>query len=282
MTDLINAVILGIVEGLTEFLPVSSTGHMVLCEWGMGIDLDTPHSFWKLFTVFIQMGAILAVVVYFRRRIMDLLLGRGGEGEAVPQSPLLKYWAVWMVLLATVPVLVVGYLLHKQIEAYLGSPLVIIAALAIGGVAMIVIERLELAGKTGRIEDISWKQAVGIGLAQILAAVFPGTSRAAATIMGGMVAGLSRPAATEFSFYLAIPALCAASAYQLLKNLDVLTRDNLLLLAIGTLVSFLVAWVVIAAFMSYVRHRTFVPFAVYRLLLALVVGIWYWSIKSGG
>jgi undecaprenyl-diphosphatase len=306
LPDLIKAIILGIVEGVTEFLPVSSTGHLMLCERWMGIDLDAPNSLWKTFAVFIQIGAIAAVVVYFRTRIADLLLGRreggrtpleisiaakaapGGVPAALSMGQTLDYQveldedlitpaqrlnAVLMIVLATVPVLIVGLLTHDWIDANLGSPRVIAIALLVGGVAMILIELLPTNVTTRRIERVTWKQALCIGLAQILAAVFPGTSRSAATIMGGMLAGLSRPAAAEFSFFLAIPAMCAACGYALLKWVRTAQPrlDEVLLMVIGTLVSFVVAYAVIAAFMGYIRRRNFIPFAVYRIVLGAVV-----------
>ena len=307
MPDLLKAIILGVVEGVTEFLPVSSTGHLLLCERWMGINLEAPGSFWKTFAIFIQIGAILAVVVYSRRRILDLLLGRregartpleisqaaragaGGKASgALAMGQTLDYQtaldedlitpaqrlnAVLMIVLATVPVLVVGFLTHDWIEANLESPRVIGYALLVGGVAMILVEVLPTNVTTRRIERVTWKQALGIGVAQILAAVFPGTSRSAATIMGGMLAGLSRPAAAEFSFFLAIPAMFAASGYSLMKWLrdaDVRTHE-VVLMGIGTLVSFLVAYAVIAVFMGYIRRHNFIPFAIYRIVLGAVV-----------
>jgi undecaprenyl-diphosphatase len=310
MPDLLKAIILGIVEGVTEFLPVSSTGHLLLCERWMGISLEAPGSFWKTFAIFIQIGAILAVVVYFRGRILDLLLGRregartpleisqaaraagaAGAGRASGAlamgqtvefqtaldedliTPAQRINAILMIVLATIPVLVVGYLTHDWIEANLESPRIIGYALLIGGVAMILVEVIPTNVTTRRIERVTWKQALGIGLAQILAAVFPGTSRSAATIMGGMLAGLSRPAAAEFSFFLAIPAMFAASGYSLLKWVKHASPKSheLVLMAIGTLVSFLVAYAVIAVFMGYIRRHNFIPFAVYRILLGVVV-----------
>lgn len=306
MHDLLNAIILGIVEGITEFLPVSSTGHLILCERWMGIDLEAPGSMWKTFAIFIQIGAIFAVVVFFRGRILDLLRGKPEGGRTpleisqvaarglkpVPSAlamgqtldyqtaldedlitPAQRLNAILMIILATVPVLVVGLLTHDWIEANMENDRNIGLALLIGGVAMIVIELIPTNVTTRRIERITWKQALGIGLAQILAAVFPGTSRSAATIMGGMVAGLSRSAAAEFSFFLAIPAMFAACGYSLLKWLRNAqpTASEILLMAIGTLVSFLVAYAVIAVFMSYIRRHNFIPFAIYRIVLAVVV-----------
>jgi undecaprenyl-diphosphatase len=184
-----------------------------------------------------------------------------------------------MIAVATVPVLIVGYLTHKWIEDHLGSDLAVALALGIGGLFMILIELLPLPARTDRIEHITFPQALGIGLAQILAALFPGTSRSFVTIMGGMLAGLSRQAATEFSFFLAIPAMFAACGYDLLKHRQDLHGENILLLLIGTLVAFLVAWIVIAAFMSYIRKHNFIPFGLWRIAVAALVLLTYFHAR---
>ena len=307
MPDLLVAIILGVVEGVTEFLPISSTGHLVLCERWMGIDLERDP-FWKMFAVFIQIGAIASVVVYFRERIVSLLRGRnapqptpleasamvreapaggassnpgGSDGiqtailervAAVRATPLLfrRNHALWMILVGSLP-LVIAYFAHRWAERNLESATVVALALLIGGVVMVAIEYLRPVPTTTSIEEMTWGQALGIGLAQIVAALFPGTSRSAATIMGGELAGLSRAAAAEFSFFLAIPAMSAACAFTLLKHRTALDARHALLLAVGTLVSFLVAWLVIAAFMRFIRRHSFIPFAIYRIGLALVV-----------
>ena len=305
MYDLLLAIVLGVVEGVTEFLPVSSTGHLLLAQRWMGINLE--DGFWSMFIVFIQIGAIAAVVVYFRKRILGLLTGRSERvltpleisanaraagraaaaqaagapppeqdpelvGDDTPVTAAQRGYAVLMILLASTP-LVIAFLADKWAEENMQSRWMVPLALIVGGVLMIVIEWLPLNVTTRRIERITWKQALGIGCAQVLAALFPGTSRSAATIMAGLVAGLSRPAAAEFSFFLAIPAMGAACAYKLLKFLrnGVPPASQILLLVIGTLVSFLVAWVVIAAFMGYIRRHSFVPFAVYRIVLGVIV-----------
>ena len=300
MPDLLKAIVLGIVEGITEFLPISSTGHLVLCERWMGIELH--DGFWSMFTIFIQIGAIAAVVVYFRARLLELLRGQperrltpleisqsataaasaspgildgsnAVDGDDTPVTAAQRGYAVLMILLASTP-LVIAYFADKWAEKNMARPWIIGAALAVGGLVMVLIEWLPLNVTTRRIERITWKQALGIGGAQVLAALFPGTSRSAATIMAGLVAGLSRPAAAEFSFFLAIPAMGAACLYKLLKFLKhsgVPPADQVLLLLIGTLVSFLVAWLVIAGFMAYIRRHSFVPFAVYRIALGLLV-----------
>ena len=308
MPDLLVAIILGVVEGVTEFLPISSTGHLVLCERWLGIDLE-HDPFWKMFAVFIQIGAIASVVVYFRDRIISLLRGRNApqptpleasamvreappapEGStpstasegiqtailervaAVRATPVVfrRNHALWMIIIGSLP-LVIAYFAHKWAERNLESTLVVALALLIGGVLMIAIEFLRPVPTTSSIEEMTWGQALGIGLAQIVAALFPGTSRSAATIMGGELAGLSRAAAAEFSFFLAIPAMGAACAFSLLKHRTALDARHWLLLAIGTLVAFLVAWLVIAAFMSFIRRHSFIPFAIYRIGLAIVV-----------
>ena len=306
MPDLLVAIILGIVEGITEFLPISSTGHLLLCERWMGLRLE--DGFWSMFTIFIQIGAIAAVVVYFRARILELLRGHPERrltpleisqtarksphapassapearpvlhdhgdvlADDMPPTAAQRGYAILMILLASTP-LVVAYFADEWAEKHMNSPMVIAAALLVGGLTMAVIEWLPLNVTTRRIERVTWKQALGIGAAQVLAAVFPGTSRSAATIMAGLVGGLSRPAAAEFSFFLAIPAMGAACVYKLLKFLrqGVPSASQVLLLIIGTLVSFLVAWAVIALFMGYIRRHSFMPFAIYRIALGVVV-----------
>lgn len=262
MGELWKAIILGIVEGLTEFVPVSSTGHLILCEHWMGIDLH--EQFWKMFTVFIQMGAILAVVVYFRHKIVQLISG-SISGNTVSQR------VTMMVIVATIPVLAAGYLLHNWIEKNMEGARPVGWALLAGGLIMMAVEWARPGANTQRVEHMTWGQAIGIGLAQILAVIFPGTSRSGATIIAGMLGGLSRPAAAEFSFLLAIPAMTAASGYSLLKGAHGMSGGQITLLLVGTLVSFLVAWAVIALFMEYIRKRTFMPFGVYRIVLGIVV-----------
>jgi undecaprenyl-diphosphatase len=288
LRELIYAILLGIVEGVTEFLPISSTGHLLLCQHWMGFDLDSPGSMWKTFAIFIQVGAILAVVVYFRDRIIALLRGHpkppdpraaedpGAAERAVELVHTTEHrWRVFAsIALGTIPVLIAGVLLHDWVEQHMEGPYMIAATLLVGGVLMLLVEWRKPRVTTHHMEDMTWRQALGIGIVQVLAVIFPGTSRSAATILGGMVGGLSRSAAAEFSFFLSIPAICAASAYSLLKfflrNPDV-TRRELLLFVIGTLVSFLVAWAVIDWFMHFIRRHTFSPFAIYRIVLAVVV-----------
>jgi undecaprenyl-diphosphatase len=303
--DWIWTILLGIIEGITEFLPISSTAHLLLAERWMGLDLDAP--FWKVFAIFIQIGAILAVVVYFWGRIVDIMRGRvsdeepedrdtprgfpvsrSGDGDdEAGDAPAVAVrdatWGefmrhpVWMVVVASAPTFLIGLAVYGWVERYMADPLVISAALAVGGVVMILIELWRPEVRTVRMEQIRWRQALVIGLAQLLSAVVPGTSRAAATIMGGMLVGLSRRAATEFSFFLAIPVMFAAGGYSLLRNWMDMTMREVGLVAVGTAVSFVVAWVVIAGLMQYIRRYTFIPFGVYRILLAAAVLVWLYT-----
>jgi undecaprenyl-diphosphatase len=307
LLDLLRAIVLGIIEGITEFLPISSTGHLVLFEKWMGIDLK-GDAFWAAFTIFIQIGAIFAVLVYFREKILAMVMPKrrvvaqtpleisaaaglgaigasngGGTATATATAPAeieakrgdMRPGPVPAIIIGTIPVLVIGFLAQKAVEKHLESPVVIASALGIGGVIMIFLEVVRAGVRTEKLEEITLKQALIVGFAQVLAAVFPGTSRSAATIMGGLAAGLSRPVATEFSFFLAIPAMCAACGYSLLKlvlkHREVLTIKYMLLMTVGTLVSYLVAWLVIAAFMNYIRRYSFIPFGIYRIVLSAVV-----------
>jgi undecaprenyl-diphosphatase len=294
--DWIYSVLLGIVEGITEFLPVSSTAHLLLMQRFVALDLEQP--FWIVFTIFIQIGAILAVVVYFRHRIVELLRdfarGRPGEDRSnapalsagssaaesgplhyatgeVPSPPRRGLHPVWLIAIASAPVFLIGMVVYKWVEAYMASPLIIAGALFGGGIVMIAIEWYRPQVRTEQMEGVTLGQALVIGFAQLLSAVLPGTSRAAATIMAGMACGMSRRAATEFSFFLAIPVMFAAGGYSLLRNRTTVTGEELAIIAVGTAVSFIVAWLVIAGLMEYIKRYTFVPFGLYRIALAAAV-----------
>lgn len=269
-SDYFNAILLGIIEGITEFVPISSTGHLLLAERVLGLKLE--DNFWKMFAIFIQIGAILAVVVYFRARLVELLK------KSAPQTGRASRWIgvspVGLILLATIPVLLAGWLLHDWVERNLHSAQAVALALGIGGILMMLLEMMPRKSVTGSIEEMTLSQAMLIGMAQIFAVIFPGTSRSAATIMGGLVAGLSRPAAAEFSFFLAIPAMFAACGYSLLVQLRSdagMSVHQAGVLLVGTVVSFIIAWIVIAAFMNFIRRHTFIPFAIYRIVLAIAV-----------
>ena len=252
------AVVLGIVEGLTEFLPVSSTGHLILAGHAMGF--TGPRA--DLFEVFIQLGAILAVVWEYRARLLHAVTG-------LPTRPEARRFA-GSVAIAFVPAAAVGFLVHDWIETTLFGPRTVAFALIAGAVAILVIEDMPFQTRTEEAEAISWGQALVVGLAQCVS-LWPGFSRAAATILGGLSAGLSRRAATEFSFFLAIPVMTAASALSLRKHLHDLQPGDGVALAVAFVLSFLVAWGTIRWLLRYVATHRFRPFAWYRIALGLLV-----------
>lgn len=285
MNDYFKSILLGIVEGLTEFLPVSSTAHLRLCKAPLGLSLEDPY--WKMYDVVIQFGAVLAVVVYFRTRIWDFLrtFPRGRDG-----STNLFTHPLSMVMIAAVVTVIPAYFLDKKIGENLESTWIIGWALLIGGIVMWVVDRVFTRPTVDALEQMSFVQAILIGAAQIVAAAFPGTSRSMATIAAGQVARLSRPAALEFSFFLSIPIMLGATVLKLGQAISgkgfggeqtlEMTGHRWGVLAVGFVVSFLVAWAVIAWFMNWVKRRGFTPFAIYRIILGIVVLAVAW--RSGG
>jgi undecaprenyl-diphosphatase len=269
MNDIVVAMILGIVEGLTEFLPVSSTGHLILAQNWLNFTGEKANAF----AVFIQLGATLAVVGYFRQRIWRVLmalLGKSVEGDPQGLAPADARRFALGVLLAFIPAAVLGLLFEEIIEAILFEPQPVAAALIVGGVAILLIEQFRPAVKTSTAEAISLSQAWWIGVAQC-AALIPGMSRSASTIMGGLLAGLSHPAAAEFSFFLSIPTLGAASLYKLFDIAPLLSADDAMVFAVGFLVSMIVAWVVIAVFMAFIKRHSFAAFAWYRIIFGFAI-----------
>lgn len=282
MSDYWVAVLVGIVEGLTEFLPVSSTAHIVLTQAAMGMRLDDP--FWKMFTVVIQLGSILSVLVYFWPRLVSFVgsfwaslrrTDRTSDPSGIP------WWKhpLALVIISFVVTAIPCFLMDELIGENLERPWVIGASLLLGGIAMLWIDqRYSQTASTHSVEQMTLRQAIFIGAAQILAAMFPGTSRSMATIAGGQIMGLSRPAALEFSFFLSIPVMFAASGFKLLqflvKSPIQIDSRQWLTLGIGFVTSFLVALAVIAWFMQWVRSRGFAPFAFYRMALGVAVILW--------
>lgn len=247
--------------------------------------------FAKTFDIFIQSGAIFAVLVFFRHRLLDILGLRKPPAtytDHPPITPAERRHLLWMLLLATLP-LGVGYIAAKKAEDfYLArgnlETHVIAWALLVGGILMILIERFRPATVVERMEDVRWYHALVIGMVQIVAAVFPGTSRSAATIMPALMMGLSRPVAAEFSFFLAIPALLGAGVIKLarfLRSPDV-NAEQVLYLAVGTVVSFMVAYAVIAVFMKMIRRYSFTAFGVYRIIVAVAVFALLWGVGRAG
>src|SRR5205809_7213817 len=275
MPDFFLPIFLGIVEGLTEFLPVSSTAHLRICEALLRIDLH--DGFWKMYTIVIQLGAILALPVYFRDRILEFLrtFPRGERGNRTILTHPLS-----LTLIAFVVTAVPAWALTKQIGKNLENLWVMSWALFIGGVIMWIVDSTFTRPRVTHMEEMTLPQAIWIGAAQILSAVFPGTSRSMSTIAAGQVAGMSRPAALEFSFFLSMPTMLVATGYDFMKTVmphhhDVniaplkMNPHEWIVLAIGFVVSFFVALAVVAWFMNWVRARGFVPFAVYRIVLGI-------------
>jgi undecaprenyl-diphosphatase len=249
---------LGIVEGVTEFLPVSSTGHLIIAtEW-----LAYPDAERATFEIFIQLGAMLAVFWHYRADLLDL-------ARRAPREPAAQ-GVIANLALAFLPAAVIGFLLHHWIEEHLFSVRAVAAALVAGGVAIWLIERFGPRVTIARMEDMRWREALAVGLAQV-ASLYPGTSRAAATIMGGMLSGLSRPAATRFSFFLAMPTLTAASLFSLAKAFPHIHAAEAASLAVGLAAAFVSALIVIRALLRYVQTHDFRPFAYYRIAFGLLL-----------
>ncbi|MGV3513172.1 MAG: undecaprenyl-diphosphate phosphatase [Novosphingobium sp.] len=266
MDTIVTAILLGIVEGLTEFLPVSSTGHLILATELFGYD---AHQ-WAMFNVVIQLGAILAVVVQYWRTFWAVGMG------------LLRFNPMSLrflrnLLAAFIPSAVLGLALKDYIDVLLGSPSVVCWALIVGGIAILVIEKRAKTGELTGIGELPLQQALGVGLAQCLAMV-PGVSRSGATIMGALAMGIERRTAAEFSFFLAIPTMLGATTLELLDNRDALMSGTMGVgwaeIAIGFAVSFVVALAVIRMFVAYVSKSGFKPFAWYRIVAGAVALVW--------
>jgi undecaprenyl-diphosphatase len=257
---LYKSVILGVVEGITEFLPISSTGHMII----VGHFINFKGDFANLFEIVIQLGAILAIVVLFRAKILDSLknLKPGGSG--------FRLWTNLM--LAFIPTAIIGVLFHKKIEHYMMTPLFVAGALLVGGIWMIYAEnKYRNNNKIIDIANVDYKQAFIIGCFQCLAILWPGFSRSASTIIGGWIMGLSSVAAAEFSFFLAIPTMTVATVFELVKSSLTLNIYEIYSLIIGFVVSFIVALFVVAKFIEFLKEKPMRSFAIYRISLAIML-----------
>lgn len=255
---IVIAVVLGLVEGLTEFLPVSSTGHLIVA--GSFLGFTGPRA--ATFEIVIQVGAIFAVIWHYRALLLDLL-------RRVTSDPVEGRLA-GNLLLGFLPAAFVGAVLHHWIKDHLFTPVTVAAAFIVGGVVILLIEWMRPITVTAEVRGVSPRQALGIGIAQVLALI-PGTSRSASTILGGYLLGLSRPAATEFSFLLAIPTLLAAAGYDILKSRHLFTGADMPMFAAGIAVSFAAALVVIRGFLRYVQRHSFRAFAWYRIAFGAVI-----------
>jgi undecaprenyl-diphosphatase len=262
MTELLVAILLGIVEGVTEFLPVSSTGHLILASELMGYDAAQ----WAVFNIAIQPGAILAIVVLYWRTFLAV-----AKGLLRLEAASVAF--VRNLLIAFVPAVVLGLAFGDQIDALLENAVVVAWALIAGGVAILVVERFARTENVLGISGVSTMQSVKIGLVQCLAMI-PGVSRSGATIMGAMALGIDRRTAADFSFFLALPTLTGATVLQLYKHRDAITADGLGLIAVGFVVSFVVALAVVKAFLAVVTKHGFAPFAWYRIVAGGAALVW--------
>ncbi|MEO6018259.1 MAG: undecaprenyl-diphosphate phosphatase [Polaromonas sp.] len=262
---LIKAAIMGIVEGLTEFLPISSTGHLILAGALLGFDDDKA----KVFDIAIQTGAIFAVMLVYWQKIRDTLV-------ALPSQRQAQRFAL-NVLIGFLPAAVIGLLVYKTIKAYLFTPGVVAAAFIVGALIILWVEKkAKLAPRIQEVDDMTPLDALKVGLVQCLGMI-PGTSRSGATIIGGMLLGLSRKAATEFSFFLAMPTLVGAAVYSLYKERALLSMADLPLFAVGLVFSFISAWLCVRWLLRYISTHSFVPFAWYRIAFGVVVLATAWS-----
>jgi undecaprenyl-diphosphatase len=261
LASIIKAIILGIVEGITEFLPISSTGHLILVNQWVGFS----EPFTTMFDILIQLGAILAVVVYFWRRLWPFDKGQS-------QQPAIAIWSKMVV--GVIPAIVLGASLGNIIEEKLFNPWVVGIALLIGGIILIYIEKKQSNYRFTSVYQIPIKTAFYIGVVQCLSMI-PGTSRSAATIIGAMLLGASRAVAVEFSFFLAIPTMVAASGYSLLKHGSTMTTAEFVILATGFITAFLTALVVIRFFVNYIQRHDLKPFGYYRIVLGVLIFIFF-------
>ncbi len=268
ITLLIKAAIMGVVEGLTEFLPISSTGHLILAGALLGFDDEKA----KVFDIAIQTGAIFAVILVYWQKIRATLI-------ALPTEKKAQQFAL-NVLIAFIPAVVLGLLFGKAIKANLFTPVVVATTFIIGGFIILWAEKLQANATTkvrvSDVDDMTAMDAVKVGLVQCLAMI-PGTSRSGATIIGGMLLGLSRKAATDFSFFLAMPTLIGAGAYSLYKERAVLSMADIPMFSVGLVFSFFSAWLCVRWLLRYISTNSFVPFAYYRIVFGVIVLITAWT-----
>jgi undecaprenyl-diphosphatase len=268
MDNTVTAILLGILEGFTEFLPISSTGHLILAQGFFGYDPEE----WRQFNIVIQLGAILAVVVSYWSTFWSM-----GTGLLRLEAEAVRF--VRNILLGFVPAAVIGLLAKDAIDVMLGSPMVVAVALVVGGIAILVLERIIPARPDNGVAALSWQTAIAIGLVQCLAMI-PGTSRSGATIMGALAMGVGRKTAAEFSFFLAVPTMLGAATVKILDEPALLAGEAAIgwnEIAFGFVAAFVTALAVIRAFVAYVSKRGFAPFAWYRIALGLVAMCWFWQ-----
>ena len=278
--EILKSILFGIVEGVTEWLPVSSTGHMILLN--EFVKLNVSPEFWDLFLVVIQLGAILAVVILFWKTIWPFkkVKTRSGKTKIIFRKSILILWL--KVLVACIPAAVVGILFDDWIDEHFYNPTVVSIMLILVGVLFIIIETVNKnkVPRVDRLRDLTFKDAFLIGLFQLIAAIFPGTSRSGATILGGLMIGVSRTVASKFTFILAIPVMFGASLLKIVKYGFRFSGYELIILAIGMLVAFLVSILIISFLMSYIRKHDFRIFGVYRIILGALVLLYFLVFKT--
>ena len=278
--EILKAILFGIVEGITEWLPISSTGHMILLN--EFVKLDVSPEFWNLFLVVIQLGAILAVVLLFWKTIWPFkkVKTRSGNTKVVFSKPTMILWL--KVLVACIPAGVIGILFDDWIDEHFYNAIVVGAALIIVGVLFLIIETLNKnkVPRVDRLRDLTFKDAFLIGVFQLVAAVFPGTSRSGATILGGLMIGVSRRVASKFTFILAIPVMFGASLLKIVKYGFRFSGYELLILVIGMLVAFLVSILIITFMMNHIRKHDFRIFGIYRIILGALVLLYFLVLKA--
>ncbi len=267
---LLKALILGIIEGLTEFLPISSTGHLIIVGDLLGYNDESS----KVFKIVIQLGAILAVCWNYRERLTQIVIG-------LPSDKAAQRFAA-MLFIGFLPAAVLGVMFHASIKALLFNPLTVATALIVGGLIILYVEKRAYHPRINSVDDMRWPDALKVGFAQAIAMI-PGISRSGATIMGGVIFGLSRKAATEFSFVLAIPTMFAATIYDLYKNWALLRVEDIPVFAVGFVAAFIAAMWAVKSFIRFISNHTFVVFAWYRIVFGVIVlltaytGVVQWS-----
>ena len=266
MLDIIKAIIFGIIEGITEWLPISSTGHMILAE--EFIKLNVTPEFWKMFLVVIQLGAILAVVLLYFRKLNPFALSKTSEEKK-------DTWTLWFkVLVACVPAAIIGILFEDTIDMFLDNPWVVAIMLILYGIFFILIENRNKKASITELKSLTYRTALIIGIFQVLALI-PGTSRSGATILGAMLIGTSREIAAEFTFFLAIPVMFGASLLKILKFGFVFTSVELMILLAGMITAFVVSIIAIKFLMNYIKKNNFKVFGYYRIVLGILVLLYF-------
>ncbi len=267
--EILKSILFGIVEGITEWLPISSTGHMILLE--EFVSLNVSEEFWNLFLVVIQLGAILAVVLLFWNKIFPFNLSSKKNQKSFIKMDIMTLW--FKIIVACLPAAVIGILFDEILEKYLYNSVVVATMLILFGIGFLVIENRnkDKKDRVTKLDDITYRDAILIGIFQLIAAIFPGTSRSGATILGGLMIGVSRTVAAEFTFFLAIPVMFGASLLKIVKFGIAFTSSELIILLIGMLSAFFVSIIVIRFLMDYIKKHNFKIFGWYRIILGVII-----------